>query len=116
MGIINFIIFFLLWINLFVNYLKSVKTDPGRVPENWKDLSTQNKSSETSPELNLIEIPPPSINDSKYCKQCKLFKPPRTHHCSECNRCVLKMDHHCPWINNCVGIFITSNILEFKFI
>lgn len=39
----------------------------------------------------------------RFCKSCKCYKPPRTHHCRYCRRCVLKMDHHCPWISNCVG-------------
>ncbi|XP_017776348.1 PREDICTED: probable palmitoyltransferase ZDHHC20 [Nicrophorus vespilloides] len=39
----------------------------------------------------------------RYCTECKLLKPDRTHHCSTCDACVIKMDHHCPWINNCVG-------------
>lgn len=39
----------------------------------------------------------------RFCKSCKTYKPPRTHHCRYCRRCVLKMDHHCPWISNCVG-------------
>ncbi|KRY57004.1 Palmitoyltransferase ZDHHC6, partial [Trichinella britovi] len=39
----------------------------------------------------------------QYCKLCKGYKAPRSHHCRKCNRCVLKMDHHCPWINNCCG-------------
>ncbi|KAI9603576.1 hypothetical protein KEM48_000876 [Puccinia striiformis f. sp. tritici PST-130] len=40
---------------------------------------------------------------SKFCKRCKIFKPPRSHHCRRCDACVLKMDHHCPWIGRCVG-------------
>lgn len=40
---------------------------------------------------------------TRWCKICNQYKPPRAHHCRRCNRCILKMDHHCPWMNNCVG-------------
>lgn len=39
----------------------------------------------------------------RFCRNCLLVKPDRSHHCSICGTCVLKMDHHCPYINNCVG-------------
>lgn len=39
----------------------------------------------------------------RYCRECRHFKPPRTHHCRRCKRCILKMDHHCPWLNSCIG-------------
>lgn len=37
------------------------------------------------------------------CKDCKIFKPRRTHHCRQCGTCILKMDHHCNWLVNCMG-------------
>ncbi|KAI8823715.1 DHHC palmitoyltransferase-domain-containing protein [Fimicolochytrium jonesii] len=76
--------------SIIVNYLLGVFTDAGRVPKDY-------------------EPPKPSAEGSKglmkprWCKTCKVFKPPRSHHCSVCNRCVLLMDHHCPWLNNCIG-------------
>ncbi|VDK81257.1 unnamed protein product, partial [Gongylonema pulchrum] len=39
----------------------------------------------------------------RYCYQCSLIKPDRSHHCSSCGFCVVKYDHHCPWINKCVS-------------
>ena len=37
------------------------------------------------------------------CFECKVIKPPRSHHCSVCNRCVDRFDSHSTWTNNCVG-------------
>ncbi|KAI6206544.1 hypothetical protein M3Y94_00924300 [Aphelenchoides besseyi] len=39
----------------------------------------------------------------RYCYQCSLLKPDRSHHCSSCGFCVVRFDHHCPWINKCVS-------------
>lgn len=41
----------------------------------------------------------------KYCKHCKVIKPPRAHHCSVSGKCILNMDHFCPWMNNTVGYY-----------
>eukprot|EP00744_Colponema_vietnamica_P015773 GILI01022115.1.p1 GENE.GILI01022115.1~~GILI01022115.1.p1 ORF type:complete len:370 (+),score=59.88 GILI01022115.1:60-1169(+) len=39
----------------------------------------------------------------RFCRQCELPKPDRTHHCIVCRRCVLQMDHHDGWMRCCVG-------------
>jgi hypothetical protein len=31
----------------------------------------------------------------RWCRKCKAWKPPRSHHCSASRKCVLKMDHYC---------------------
>ena len=40
----------------------------------------------------------------RWCRKCKAWKPPRSHHCSMTRRCVLKMDHYCVWVANTVGL------------
>uniref|UniRef100_A0A914QDW7 Palmitoyltransferase n=1 Tax=Panagrolaimus davidi TaxID=227884 RepID=A0A914QDW7_9BILA len=62
----------------------------------------------------------------RYCYQCSLIKPDRSHHCSSCGFCVVKFDHHCPWINKCVSyrnykyfllyLFYGTSFLVFGFI
>ncbi|KAI8973479.1 zf-DHHC-domain-containing protein, partial [Mycotypha africana] len=74
-----------------INYFLTCTTDPGRVPNNWMPRQQA-----------YIEVKK-STHTPRFCRTCKNFKPPRSHHCSRCGRCVLKMDHHCPWVNNCIG-------------
>lgn len=39
----------------------------------------------------------------RYCPDCQVNTPPRSHHCPVCNICVFKRDHHCVFTGNCVG-------------
>lgn len=48
---------------------------------------------------------PPALRSQGYrwCRTCRIVRPPRASHCPDCNNCVLRYDHHCPFVNNCVG-------------
>ena len=39
----------------------------------------------------------------RYCRTCRVWRPPRAAHCPECGWCVERFDHHCGALGNCVG-------------
>ncbi|KAI8372610.1 palmitoyltransferase PFA4 [Choanephora cucurbitarum] len=103
-SVINLVPYNLLVIMVFYNYYLCVYTDPGKIPTNWEPPSSL---------VTAKEITSEGITGPRYCKTCRVYKPPRSHHCRYCKRCVLKMDHHCPWIDNCVGYQNHGHFIRF---
>ncbi|KAJ1820171.1 Palmitoyltransferase [Coemansia sp. RSA 2675] len=90
---------------LYYNYYLAATVPPGHVPIGWEPPRNG---------ANVYELKRDTLKP-RFCRACKGFKPPRTHHCSDCDRCVLKMDHHCPWTNNCVGFDNQGHFLRFVY-
>lgn len=88
---------------LWVCYVRTCLTDPGRVTE---PSQTSERPSEEKPKQG---------ERSRYCRKCEAFKPPRSHHCKVCKRCIPKMDHHCPWTSNCVSHHTIPHFMRFLF-
>ncbi|KAI3424124.1 hypothetical protein D9Q98_009485 [Chlorella vulgaris] len=77
-------------------YLQCVYCDPGKVPADWQpDIEQQTAA-------GVLQVKRRG-GGNRFCKKCRAFKPPRTHHCRRCGHCVRRMDHHCVWVNNCIG-------------
>jgi len=91
---VNLAIGTILIIAVLGSYYKASVTSPGAVPKDWNPKSYKYSS---------LEYSGTTAMETKFCKNCNAWKPPRSHHCKTCNICVKKMDHHCVYINNCVG-------------
>lgn len=87
---------------LFCYYLTCTK-DPGFCPPNWIPKVSKSSLQKARQRCKGYHRADYKMH-FRFCSQCKIFKPPRTHHCTICQRCILRMDHHCLWIENCVGL------------
>lgn len=127
----HFIAFIIFWVSTVMFFLRTSTGDPGVLPRNVHQLelytrvnqTTTTAAATTGTLLNYPKeyteteyiIPLMESSDSsvlqvpykettiKYCKTCKIWRPPRAYHCSTCQVCVEYHDHHCIWINNCIG-------------
>ena len=51
----------------------------------------------------------------RYCPECQIYKPERSHHCSLCRRCIHQRDHHCFFLGTCVGGYNLCYFIFFCF-
>ncbi|KAI6206430.1 hypothetical protein M3Y94_00909700 [Aphelenchoides besseyi] len=116
----------------FWSLVQTIRAPIARVPDQYSvDEETDNELKKVTPQENGRYIPDRSTVEQmqqqyallapvvlakklefaetdyygrfRYCYQCSLLKPDRSHHCSSCGFCVVRFDHHCPWINKCVS-------------
>ncbi|KAI8551946.1 hypothetical protein RHMOL_Rhmol06G0226400 [Rhododendron molle] len=85
-----------------VNLIAVSAIDPGIIPRNdqsdVEEVSTSGRTRRKRVTVNGMEV------KLKYCRTCKIYRPPRSCHCATCDNCVEKFDHHCPWIGQCIGL------------
>ncbi|KAE8075705.1 hypothetical protein FH972_014398 [Carpinus fangiana] len=116
------IISMILTIIVLVNLILVSSIDPGIIPRNdqesTEDVGISNGTRRRRVTINGVE------KKLKYCRICKIYRPPRSCHCALCDNCVEKFDHHCPWIGQCIALrnyrfyltFVVSGLVFFVYI
>jgi palmitoyltransferase ZDHHC9/14/18 len=80
-------------------------TEPGIIPKYHPDYIKLNEDEEikkpqtTNDGKNIV----PKIFTERFCKTCKILRPPLASHCNFCDNCVKVFDHHCFFVSNCIG-------------
>ncbi|KAK3127147.1 hypothetical protein QOZ80_7AG0568940 [Eleusine coracana subsp. coracana] len=84
--------------------LLTAMRDPGIIPRNQVSpleeagTSTARSTPSRFATVNGVET------RLRFCRVCKIYRPPRSSHCTVCDNCVDKFDHHCTWISQCIGL------------
>ncbi|KAL5794088.1 hypothetical protein ACOSP7_002682 [Xanthoceras sorbifolium] len=112
----------ILTVTVLVNLILVSATDPGIIPRNdqasVEAVGTSDGTRRKKITVNGVEL------KLKFCRICKIFRPPRSCHCAVCDNCVEKFDHHCPWIGQCIALrnywfyltFVISALIFFIYI
>lgn len=76
--------------------------EPGIIPRNdqlsIEDAGTSDGTKSRKIIVNGVDL------KLKYCRICKIYRPPRSCHCAICDNCVEKYDHHSPLVGQCIAL------------
>lgn len=84
------------WAILMYNLAWAATMDPGVIPRDDSPEATRKGKRDFTKEME-------GGVKYKWCRTCRIYRPPRSKHCPVCDNCVEKFDHHCPWVGNCIG-------------
>ncbi|KAG4111138.1 hypothetical protein ERO13_D13G088650v2 [Gossypium hirsutum] len=93
----------ILTIVVIVNLILVTAIDPGIIPRSTQQSSVEDTDSSNGSRRKEVTINGVQLK-LKYCRICRIFRPPRSCHCAICDNCVEKFDHHCPWIGQCIAL------------
>ncbi|SMN20669.1 similar to Saccharomyces cerevisiae YLR246W ERF2 Subunit of a palmitoyltransferase [Maudiozyma saulgeensis] len=100
------VLFYYFWCLTLTMFLMAATSDPGCLPRNLHVPQVSRNYQIPQEYYNIVNLPSNQQSlpiQMKYCRSCRIWRPPRASHCSTCGCCVMVHDHHCVWINNCVG-------------
>mmetsp|Transcript_3853 Transcript_3853/g.7694 ORF Transcript_3853/g.7694 Transcript_3853/m.7694 type:complete len:327 (+) Transcript_3853:55-1035(+) len=76
--------------------------DPGKPRPGSDDVAPADENDDAQ-RVRVRHLPSGQVFRQKWCRDCRIWRPPRCGHCHFCGRCVLRLDHHCGFMGTCVG-------------
>ncbi|XP_021293072.1 LOW QUALITY PROTEIN: probable protein S-acyltransferase 6 [Herrania umbratica] len=93
----------ILTVMVLVNLILVSAIDPGIIPRSEQSISLEDIGTSKGTRRKKVTVNGVQMK-LKYCRICRIFRPPRSCHCAICDNCVEKYDHHCPWVGQCIGL------------